>query len=135
LTYFALPKNSWPKLRAAHLRNIHTIFSFYVLGFLLYTHTHILCSTRDFDIVSADLSTTTAWGNFSILLLVALVKQPTEVNFNFWHTPWQPCSQKFPEQKLHITISDLNQKLCVDTSYKIGKDVCRAIKTWFVSHV
>jgi hypothetical protein len=109
------------------------VFTFYVLGFLFYTHTHLLCPTKDFNIVFANLSTSIAQRNFSILPLVEFVKQLTEVNFNFWHTPWQPCNQKFPKQKLHIIISELNPKLCVDIGYKIEKDVYRAIKTWFVS--
>ncbi len=88
---------------------------------------------REFDIVFVNLSTSIALRNFSILHSVEFVKHPTEVNFNFWHTPWQPYSKKFPKQKLHITINELNPKLCVNTSYKIGKDVCKVIKTWFVS--
>jgi hypothetical protein len=95
-----------------HLKNIHLVFTFYALGFLLYTHTHLLCPTKDFDIVSVDLPTSIAQRNFSILPLVESIKQPTKVNFNFWHTPWQPYSWKFLEHKLHIT-SMIWTKNCV----------------------
>jgi hypothetical protein len=108
--------------------------SFYLLCigvFPLYPRTFSM-SYRDFNIVFTSLSTSIAQRNFSILPLVEFVKQPIEVNFNFW-PPWQPYNQKFPKQKPHITTSELNPKLCVNIGYKIGEDVYRAIKTWFVS--
>lgn len=95
-----LPKNLMAQIEGCpctHLKNIHIVFTFYVLEFLFYTHTHLLCPTKDSNIVFANLFTNIARRNFSILPLVEFAEQPIEVNFNFWHTPWQPCSQKFPK--------------------------------------